>query len=134
MPREYRKKRPACQLNFPANFPGRPDTAGLGFDDAFERAVNVRIGKGEAGLQQTAGRFTLNIHICAPRYLLELEGADEIIAALEQATAAIHAEDIAVNDLVWRGMSAPMTGQGRLSPLERSIWQMNQWWLTQMGL
>jgi phenylpropionate dioxygenase-like ring-hydroxylating dioxygenase large terminal subunit len=85
-------------------------------------------------LPQTAGRFTLNIHICAPRYLLELEGADEIIAALEQATAAIHAEDIAVNDLVWRGLNAPMTGQGRLSTLERSIWQMNQWWLTQMGL
>ena len=63
-----------------------------------------------------------------------MEGADEIIAALEQATAAIHAEDIAVNDLVWRGLNAPMTGQGRLSTLERSIWQMNQWWLTQMGL
>ena len=59
--------------------------------------------------------------------------ADDVLAHLEQATAAIHAEDIVVNDLVWRGLNAPASGQGRLSPLERSIWQMNQWWLARMG-
>ncbi|MBA4013847.1 MAG: hypothetical protein C0481_18445 [Phenylobacterium sp.] len=78
-------------------------------------------------------RFTLKIHLCVPRYVLDLEGADHILAELEQVTAAIHAEDIVVNDLVWKGLNAPTTGQGRLAPLERSIWQMNQWWLAKMG-
>ena len=84
-------------------------------------------------LPATGDRFTLKIHVCVPRHVLEMEGAEDVLAALEQATAAIHAEDIVVNDLVWRGLNAPATGQGRLSPLERSIWQMNQWWLARMG-
>lgn len=35
-------------------------------------------------------------------------------------------------DSVWRGLTAPLTQQGRLSPLELAIWQMNQWWLAKM--
>lgn len=84
-------------------------------------------------LPQAADRFTLHIHLCVPRYVLGLPQADEIVGHLELATAAIHAEDIAINDQVWRGLTAPLTGQGRLAPLERSIWQMNQWWLEAMG-
>ena len=40
--------------------------------------------------------------------------------------------DIVANDQVWRGLRAPLTTQGRLGGLEKSIWQLNQWWLDQM--
>lgn len=103
---------------------------------AFPHFMFALHGDGMAWYQvlPTAGdRFVLKIHVCVPRHVLEMEGADDVLAHLEQATAAIHAEDIVVNDLVWRGLNAPASGQGRLSPLERSIWQMNQWWLARMG-
>lgn len=82
---------------------------------------------------ERAGGLTLKIHICLPRFARDLEGYEAIVEQSEQFTAHIHAEDIAANDLVWRGLNAPMTGQGRLSPLERSIWQLNQWWLGKLG-
>ncbi|MGE6697838.1 aromatic ring-hydroxylating oxygenase subunit alpha [Hyphomonas sp. NPDC076900] len=77
-------------------------------------------------------RLSLKIHICLPFWLKEAEGFEEIVEGTAQFATAIHMEDIAANDSVWAGLSAPLTGQGRLSPLEKSIWQMNQWWLDQM--
>ncbi len=79
-------------------------------------------------------RLTLKIHILLPKTALALPNANEIIEGVAALTAHIHAEDIAANDLVWRGLTAPLAAQGRLSPLEKSIWQMNQHWLTRMGL
>lgn len=84
-------------------------------------------------LPVAVGRFTLKIHVCVPRSALAIEGFEAIADASEQFTAHVHQEDIAANDLVWRGLNAPMTVQGRLSPLERSIWQLNQWWLARLG-
>jgi hypothetical protein len=78
------------------------------------------------------GRFMLNIHLCVPKYVLGIAEAEAILAEMEAVVTAIHVEDIAVNDLVWRGLQAPLTGQGRLSSLEGAIWQMNQLWLAAM--
>jgi phenylpropionate dioxygenase-like ring-hydroxylating dioxygenase large terminal subunit len=83
-------------------------------------------------LPQAVDRFTLKIHVCLPAFARELAEYEEIVEASTQFTAHVHAEDIAANDLVWRGLNAPLTRQGRLSPLERSIWQINQWWLSRM--
>ncbi|WP_397415820.1 aromatic ring-hydroxylating dioxygenase subunit alpha [Phenylobacterium sp.] len=80
-----------------------------------------------------AGRLTLNIHLCLPRSSRDLPAREAIIEGSAAAFAHIHAEDIEANDLVWRGLNAPLTQQGRLSPLERSIWQLNQLWLDRMG-
>jgi hypothetical protein len=64
-----------------------------------------------------------------PKWAKDLPEYDAIVAGSEQMTAFVHNEDIDANDTVWRGLNAPMTSQGRLSPLERSIWQLNQWWV-----
>lgn len=80
----------------------------------------------------THDQFTLKIHLCAHKSARDLPDFDERCAAMKEGVAFIHGEDIAANDLVWQGLNAPMTQQGRLSPLEKSIWQMNQWWLEQM--
>ena len=84
-------------------------------------------------LPQSADRLLLKIHICLPKSELEKPGADEIVQGTAEMMDYIHREDIGANDLVWQGLKAPMTQQGRLSPLEKSIWQFNQWWLSAMA-
>lgn len=81
---------------------------------------------------EAAGRLTLKIHICVPVSFKAFDGFDLIAEEISQMVTAIHLEDVGANDTVWKGLNAPMTGQGRLSPLEKAIWQYNQWWLEQM--
>jgi len=78
-------------------------------------------------------RMLLKIHALVPRSTTQLEGFDEMARELSEGIAYIHQEDINANDKVWAGLNAPLTEQGRLSPFEKSIWQMNQWWLQQMS-
>ena len=80
-----------------------------------------------------ADRTILKIHILLPGLLLRTPDGEQIAEGLAAGVAHIHEEDIAANDLVWRGLNAPLTSQGRLSPLEKSIWQGNQWWLDQIS-
>jgi phenylpropionate dioxygenase-like ring-hydroxylating dioxygenase large terminal subunit len=81
---------------------------------------------------EEAGRLTLKIHVCVPAHARELADYEAIVDASAAFTDHVHQEDIAANDLVWRGLNSPLTRQGRLSPLERAIWQMNRWWLQAM--
>ena len=81
---------------------------------------------------RSAGELTLKIHVCVPAYARELDEFEAIVDASAAFTDHVHQEDISANDRVWRGLNAPLTGQGRLSPLERAIWQMNQRWLGAM--
>lgn len=78
--------------------------------------------------------FTLRIHVLVPPATAALPELDAVREGLRAAVDAIHQEDIVANDLVWAGLNAPLTRQGRLSPLEKSIWQINRWWLERMGL
>jgi phenylpropionate dioxygenase-like ring-hydroxylating dioxygenase large terminal subunit len=84
-------------------------------------------------LPHSHDRFTLKIHILLPRATVPEDKWEETAEGVAALITAIHEEDIAANDLVWRGLQAPLTRQGRLSPLEKAIWQINQWWLTRMG-
>ncbi len=83
---------------------------------------------------ESVDRLSLRIHLLLPAGYRELPAYEDIVAGMSAQVAAVHEEDIAANDLVWRGLQAPRTVQGRLAPLEKSIWQGNQWWLAQMGL
>jgi hypothetical protein len=46
----------------------------------------------------------------------------------------LHMQDHGANVEVWKGITSPFARQGRLHPLERAIWQSNDWWLKAMGL
>lgn len=83
-------------------------------------------------LPQAHDRLTLKIHMCLPRSTVPEEEWEATADAAADLISLIHHEDIEANDLVWRGLNAPLTKQGRLSPLEKGIWQMNQWWLDKM--
>ena len=131
---------PAAQHDAP---PGLPPVGGLEDWQARDLFAGVLFphfligiqGNGIAWYQvlpESADRLVLKIHICVPKSSTDIAGFDEIAAGTEEMVSVIHHEDIAANDLVWRGLTAPMTEQGRLSPLEKSIWQLNQWWIEKM--
>lgn len=81
---------------------------------------------------RTHDDMTLTIHALAPEEMLAGDTDGVAGNLLLEAIKNIHEEDIAVNLGPWKGMQAPMTGQGRLSRLEESIWQINQWWAERM--
>lgn len=75
--------------------------------------------------------MTLRIHILLrPEVAAVLD--EESREHLREGISAIHLEDIDANVGPWRGLNAPMTGQGRLSPYEKAIWQLNRWWLERL--
>lgn len=76
----------------------------------------------------------LVIHTLAARPLVEAAGAEAVADAAGAQVRHIHEEDIAVNDRVWAGLCAPLAMQGRLGPLEETLWRLNQWWLDRLGL
>ena len=58
------------------------------------------------------------------------EDRADVVAMLK----LIHEEDIVVNRGPWQGLQAAMTTQGRLSLFEQGIWQLNQLWVSGLGL
>ena len=76
--------------------------------------------------------MTLTIHALAPPEMLEGDEDGIVGGMLMEGIRGIHDEDIPVNLGPWKGMHAPLTRQGRLSRLEESIWQINQWWADRM--
>ncbi len=58
------------------------------------------------------------------------EDRADVVAMLK----LIHEEDIGVNRGPWQGLQAAMTTQGRLSLFEQGIWQLNQLWVSSLGL
>ncbi len=78
-------------------------------------------------------RMALRIHVLLRPETLETL-SDAARDALVETVRYIHQEDIAANAGPWRGLRSPMTGQGRLSPYEKAIWQLNRLWAARMGL
>ena len=85
-------------------------------------------------IPRTVDNFLLKVHLCIHKQNLDLPDLQRQLDASAEIVSFIHTEDIAANDIVWRGLNAPLTTQGRLSTYEKSIWQMNQWWLSKMEL
>ena len=78
-------------------------------------------------------RMRLRIHILMPPEVRDLLTPADLQDVVE-AVRFIHIQDIAVNEGPWLGLQASMTRQGRLSPYEGAIWQLNQRWADELGL
>ena len=74
-------------------------------------------------------QFHLWIHSLLPREIAQGPDGEEVTEAVQSTINNIHLEDIVVNKGPFHGLQAPLTKPGRLSPLEKSIWQFNQWWV-----
>jgi phenylpropionate dioxygenase-like ring-hydroxylating dioxygenase large terminal subunit len=72
--------------------------------------------------------MNLSIHVLLPPAAAGSLTEDDRQGVIE-LVRAIHLEDIPANEGPWRGLHGTMTGQGRLSPYEKAIWQLNQLWL-----
>jgi phenylpropionate dioxygenase-like ring-hydroxylating dioxygenase large terminal subunit len=79
-------------------------------------------------------RFTLHITSCfAPEQLADADGAARA-RGLHAFTRQVHEQDVAACEAVWSGLASPSFETGRLSDLEKAIWQFNQWWTERMVL
>jgi phenylpropionate dioxygenase-like ring-hydroxylating dioxygenase large terminal subunit len=80
-----------------------------------------------------AGEMKLYIHALAHKDLAA-QMDDHARQQMRDFLTVVHTEDIAVNAGPWRGLQAGLTKQGRLSPFEKTIWQLNQYWAQRLGL
>ncbi len=67
--------------------------------------------------------FTLQIHLCLPTGT-----SAEAAESQRSVVDAVHRQDIAACQAVQRGLASSLARPGRLSHLEKSLWQFNQWW------
>jgi len=72
--------------------------------------------------------FTLKIFACFSDDDHESASREELVEMTGKILTAIHLEDIDACEATWAGLNTPTYSQGRLSLLEKTIWQFNQWW------
>ena len=77
----------------------------------------------------TWDRFTLRIHSCFPRETLENPAYREAVEGLQAFIKVVHHQDIEACEAAWAGLRSRSFESGRLSLLEKPIWQFNQWWI-----
>jgi phenylpropionate dioxygenase-like ring-hydroxylating dioxygenase large terminal subunit len=69
----------------------------------------------------------VDIHVLVPPESLEAPGFDVALKAQLEALRAIQAEDARTNAGVQRGLESPSAAPGRLSLLERPLWQFQRY-------
>jgi phenylpropionate dioxygenase-like ring-hydroxylating dioxygenase large terminal subunit len=82
---------------------------------------------------ESADRFALRIHALVPQAWLDDPAKAGEIDALCAGLELVHRQDIAICESVWRGLKARSAAPGRYSPLEKALWQFNQWWLARVA-
>ena len=83
-------------------------------------------------LPHSHDHFTLRIYSCFAREALEDPAHREAIEGLQAFTKVVHHQDIEACEAVWSGLASRAFDTGRLCPLEKPIWQFNQWWIERM--
>jgi len=83
-------------------------------------------------LPETWDRFTLRIYTCVARETLDDPTHREALDAFQAITKGIHHQDITACEAAWSGLTSRSFEAGPLSPLEKPIWQFNQWWVERM--
>lgn len=83
-------------------------------------------------IPSSVDRFELRIYLCAPRAIIEGPEFADALGAFREVVNAIHQQDIGACEAVWAGLNTRSFDTGLLNPLERSIWQFNQWWIERM--
>ena len=83
-------------------------------------------------LPEAYDRFTLRIYSCFPRQTLDDPGLREAVEGLQSFTRRIHEQDILACEAVQAGLADRSFESGPLGPLEKPIWQFNQWWIERM--
>jgi phenylpropionate dioxygenase-like ring-hydroxylating dioxygenase large terminal subunit len=72
--------------------------------------------------------FTLRVHVCVPPGVSDDDGA-----LLRGFVDAVHQEDIRACTRVQQGLRSRFAARGRLSHLEKCVWQFQRWVAQQVG-
>lgn len=72
--------------------------------------------------------FTLRVHVAVPPGVTDEEGA-----VLRSFIDAVHREDIDACSSVQEGVRSRLAAPGRLSPLEKCVWQFHRWLTRRLG-
>jgi len=78
-------------------------------------------------------RFALHIHLCVPPHAAEHDGYAEQLAGMKLFLDTVHRQDIAACTGVWQGLGSRLAAPGRLSHLEKAIWQLNRFVLERVA-
>lgn len=84
-------------------------------------------------LPQSVSRFELRIYTCFPKETIDNLAHSEAVAAMNELVTYIHNQDVLACEAVWKGLQSQCSKPGKLSILEKAIWQFNQWWLNAMN-
>ncbi|MDJ0847945.1 MAG: aromatic ring-hydroxylating dioxygenase subunit alpha [Myxococcota bacterium] len=84
-------------------------------------------------LPEAVDRFTLRIHTCFPREALDDPALRKPVEGIQAFTRLVHNQDIAACEAVQAGLADGSFTSGRLCPLEKPIWEFNQWWIERMA-
>lgn len=76
--------------------------------------------------------FELRIYTCIRPEVLEDPAHGEGLASHQELIRHIHEQDIGACEAVFSGLQARSFDMGPLAPLEKTIWQFNQWWIDRM--
>ena len=81
---------------------------------------------------RAVNRFALSIHLCVPPGAEQDAEYEAKLNGVKSWLDAIHRQDIAACEGVWRGLNGSLAAQGRLSHLEKAIWQLNRFVVERM--
>jgi phenylpropionate dioxygenase-like ring-hydroxylating dioxygenase large terminal subunit len=84
-------------------------------------------------LPESTGRFTLRIFNCFRKDVLEDPARAEDRERQHAILRIIHEQDIAACEAVQTGLESGHFDRGRLSHLEKAIWEFNRWWCARLG-
>jgi hypothetical protein len=81
-----------------------------------------------------AGKIELQLDICMSPAALAAPGVEERRSQLIKTICDIHREDIDACTAVQRAVSSGVTGTGRLSHLERPLWEFYRYLGRELGI
>ena len=81
-----------------------------------------------------AGKIELQLDVCMSPAALAAAGLDERRSQLVKSICDIHREDIDVCTAVQRAVTSGVTATGRLSHLERPLWEFYRYLGRELGI
>ncbi len=83
-------------------------------------------------LPESTGQFTLRLFNCFPREVLDDPAKEQERELARTILRVVHEQDIGACEAVQAGLESGHFERGRLSHLEKAIWEFNRWWWEKM--
>jgi phenylpropionate dioxygenase-like ring-hydroxylating dioxygenase large terminal subunit len=78
-------------------------------------------------------RIALAIHACVPPEAADAPGIDGMLDGMRAFLDTVHRQDMVACEGVWKGLNSSLAAPGRLSHLEKAIWQLGRFVLARVA-